>query len=331
MKYRAKKPTEGGRYSAGQYRCQICEIYITSSGVTDGTLHCRCCNYRVRGKPRNRMYKNKFDNSQKNVKINNEYDETGESNYKESPIIQESNSSIRTYFELRDFIEDEIKPQSNYQFVMLKNLIGRDSAHKGEIAEDLALYNGHDPSNFEEVKKFLSVPVYDVLLNHNYVTKYSYQSKIYFSLNVELNEFQEYELDQSLEQKIEEWNRIHNIFQHEFDYNEVGHWRNKIDWNVGKPLKAIHAYLKISDEDEDITSSKKSVDLKFANAIVNGASKKRTHEIDESTMWTKREIDHLKISVEGLQKKIDHLTITKIGMQKKLNKLIKKLEKDDNG
>ncbi len=56
--FKAKKPNGGKRYEAGQMRCQICEIYITIEGTQDEKgIYCKCCHYRVRGKPRNRIYK----------------------------------------------------------------------------------------------------------------------------------------------------------------------------------------------------------------------------------------------------------------------------------
>ena len=61
LQYAAKKPTNLGRYDAGQKRCQICEIFITDKGTRDEQgLWCKCCNYRVRGKPRNLKYKAKL-------------------------------------------------------------------------------------------------------------------------------------------------------------------------------------------------------------------------------------------------------------------------------
>ena len=54
-KYRATKPTIGGRYDAGQKRCQICEIFIQWDG-----LWCPCCGYRLRTRPRNARYKAKY-------------------------------------------------------------------------------------------------------------------------------------------------------------------------------------------------------------------------------------------------------------------------------
>ena len=54
-RYKAQKPTSGGRYAAGQMRCQICEIFLKWEG-----LWCPCCGYRLRGHPRNKVYKEKF-------------------------------------------------------------------------------------------------------------------------------------------------------------------------------------------------------------------------------------------------------------------------------
>ena len=54
-RYRAKKPQNAARYSAGQKRCQICGIYMMCEG-----WRCPCCNYRLRGKPRNSTYKRMY-------------------------------------------------------------------------------------------------------------------------------------------------------------------------------------------------------------------------------------------------------------------------------
>ena len=65
LQYAAKKPTTSGRYDAGQKRCQICEIYMTVEGTIDKKgIYCKCCHYRVRGKPRNRIYKEILRNNQ---------------------------------------------------------------------------------------------------------------------------------------------------------------------------------------------------------------------------------------------------------------------------
>src|SRR6185312_13389486 len=67
VQYRAQKPVTGGRYEAGQSRCQICEIFISEEGLAPGKndpmgepVYCKCCGYRVRTLPRNKVYKEKY-------------------------------------------------------------------------------------------------------------------------------------------------------------------------------------------------------------------------------------------------------------------------------
>jgi hypothetical protein len=52
MRYSAQKPGRAGRYSTGQKRCQVCEVFIKCDG-----LWCPCCHYRLRTGPRNAKYK----------------------------------------------------------------------------------------------------------------------------------------------------------------------------------------------------------------------------------------------------------------------------------
>lgn len=69
-KFKVKKPAGASRYGSGQGRCQICEVWIDHNGarLKDGTpatqnslgWWCVCCNFRVRQKPRNRIYKEKI-------------------------------------------------------------------------------------------------------------------------------------------------------------------------------------------------------------------------------------------------------------------------------
>jgi len=55
MHTQAMKPVGAGRYSSGQKRCQICEIFVNWDG-----LFCPCCGYRLRTRPRNLKYKAQF-------------------------------------------------------------------------------------------------------------------------------------------------------------------------------------------------------------------------------------------------------------------------------
>ncbi|MGY5147884.1 MAG: hypothetical protein ACW9W4_07795 [Candidatus Nitrosopumilus sp. bin_7KS] len=69
-KFIVKKPTSGSRYGVGQGRCQTCEVWIDYRGahIKDGSKaskdtlswFCNCCNYRIRQKPRNKVYKEKL-------------------------------------------------------------------------------------------------------------------------------------------------------------------------------------------------------------------------------------------------------------------------------
>jgi hypothetical protein len=61
-RFKAPKPSSGGRYENGQRRCQMCEIFINWEG-----LWCPCCSYRLRTKPRNKLYKEKL--REKTLKI----------------------------------------------------------------------------------------------------------------------------------------------------------------------------------------------------------------------------------------------------------------------
>ena len=76
-KFKATRPINGKRYESGQARCQICEIWIDYRGshtkdslpATEDSVgwYCNCCNYRVRQKPRNKIYKEKLRESYKEI------------------------------------------------------------------------------------------------------------------------------------------------------------------------------------------------------------------------------------------------------------------------
>ena len=65
--YKAGRPSDGQRYNAGQIYCNICAIWMTRDGciLKDGRtatidsagISCKCCNYRVRARPRSRKSK----------------------------------------------------------------------------------------------------------------------------------------------------------------------------------------------------------------------------------------------------------------------------------
>ena len=69
-KVQVKKPVGEGRYGSGQGHCQTCDTWIDHVGchMKDGSpatkdsvgWFCNCCNYRVRQRPRNKVYKEKL-------------------------------------------------------------------------------------------------------------------------------------------------------------------------------------------------------------------------------------------------------------------------------
>jgi len=55
VRHKATKPRGIGRYSAGQKRCQICEIFLKWDG-----LWCPCCGYKLRTGSRNLKFRTKL-------------------------------------------------------------------------------------------------------------------------------------------------------------------------------------------------------------------------------------------------------------------------------
>ena len=136
LQYLAQKPSGGSRYENGQRRCLVCEQYITVEGTKDEKgLFCKCCHYRVRSKPRNRIYKEKLRNKQENkpenepaafrdahepwIDTNEDYsniddnpidkvldtvsmDNDYSSEKKSAPVEEEFDESVKTFYELKE-------------------------------------------------------------------------------------------------------------------------------------------------------------------------------------------------------------------------------------
>lgn len=57
-RYRAANSWDAkSHYISGHKRCQICQIFVESEG-----LRCPCCRNRLRTKPRNKKYKDRYNN-----------------------------------------------------------------------------------------------------------------------------------------------------------------------------------------------------------------------------------------------------------------------------
>jgi len=279
LQYTAQKPVGGGRYSSGQKRCQMCEIWMTVQGTKDEKgLYCKCCHYRVRGKPRNLKYKEILRNNEKNkpeidvtndievsnyakehrfssniesdtpeqdnddvneswIDVNEDYRNMDEelSEKKSAPVDKEFDESVKTFYEFKEFL-DTINLQANYQLVMLKELIEYGENHKGEIAESLAYFNNKDTTNLNAVKYYFDVPVYNVLLNHGFVITKGYAHNRFpiYKLNVQLNEPQKIGILEIVENKLNEYNKSHEIPENEFPNSDN---RGSIVWNSTDTLE----------------------------------------------------------------------------------------------
>ena len=76
VRHKAMKPIGTGRYSIGQKRCQVCEIFLNWNG-----LWCPCCGYRLRTRPRNSKFKAE-------LRASNEIDKAKSLGVYEQPPIQ---------------------------------------------------------------------------------------------------------------------------------------------------------------------------------------------------------------------------------------------------
>jgi predicted RNA-binding protein len=251
LQYRS--PTS--RYENNQKRCKKCEIFITIEGTKGAEgLFCKCCNIRVSGVPSKSMYKENYRNQEQNKTTQNKPESFSEphkpwtdvtedyqnmsdddSNEKKStPVYDVIDESVKTFYEFKDFLEGNLRPQANYQFVMLHELLNYGKLHKGEIAESLAYFNNKNTTNIDEVKYYFNVPVYDVLVDHGFVTKHNPSefdvSLPHYSLNVKFEEMQRIRLLEYLSNQITKYNQEHNIPENEFPESnnmENFNWRTK--------------------------------------------------------------------------------------------------------
>ncbi|MGI9566004.1 MAG: hypothetical protein ACR2LL_03185 [Nitrosopumilus sp.] len=55
-RFKINRPIDTGRYCVGQKRCNHCNIFVMWEGI-----FCPCCGGRLRQRPRNRQYKDKYN------------------------------------------------------------------------------------------------------------------------------------------------------------------------------------------------------------------------------------------------------------------------------
>ena len=259
-----------------QFKCNNCDQYLFPNGIErkSGNRFCRCCGMIV------------------------EYVQS----IKDDPELKETQKSIpnhftketfgkKTFTAFLDFIESEIQLQANYQLVVLKFLIGSKMSEKIEIAEELAYQNNKNFNDTNEVKKFLSVPVYDVLENRGFIKKIVHDEEEQYMINIEMTDLEAARSLEIIEKKLKEYNSEHDIPENEFDSlsNDVSKKitiSNDDNLAVSKINEEAHEYnppdtlsVNISPKIETIADNLTSKKILFLENSSNGIVLKEYVEI----------------------------------------------------
>ena len=325
--YRAIKPSIGSRYGAGQFRCQICEIYITEDGVSDGR-YCKCCHYRVRGKPRNKKYKEQLRTNPQNhshLSVSNSLRDVKNTNkkLKNSEIFNKKKSTEHSisYSELKEFLKNKIKLKANYQLVMLKELIEYGKLHQGEIAESLAYFNNKNSSDMNEISNYFHVPVYDVLLKHELIKQIgNFRGKFpIYEINVNMSEIEKISILEFLRNEISDYNLKNNIPENQHpDANNMGsinwekiNFEKKLVLNESKNL--LDDNYKICIECQ-VSKIPKTIFRDICNSCFKLKKPQIKSDIDNSNLKPEKIItgSHDLIHINSQRKKIEILKLKKI-------------------
>tara|TARA_B100000686_G_scaffold40259_1_gene41628 strand:- start:591 stop:2753 length:2163 start_codon:yes stop_codon:yes gene_type:complete len=230
-------------FREAKVRCHICDIFIRIQGTKDSVGRiCSCCGVQlgrtisqVEKYGKNGVVNDKMGDdfwTEKNKK-KNQFNNSESEKRDISVGVEEFDESKKTYSELKEFIEEGMKLQANYQLVMLDELVSNDTRHKGQIAEAIAFWNNKDPSDLEVLKYYMDViPVYDVLIKRGFVRYASdYNSPIspVFTLNVDLEEFQQARIQELITERLEQWNKEHGIPDNEFPNADT---KNNVIWTA---------------------------------------------------------------------------------------------------
>lgn len=230
-------------FREAKVRCHICDIFIRIQGTKDSVGRiCSCCGVQlgrtisqVEKYGKNGVVNDKMGDdfwTEKNKK-KNQFNNSESEKRDISVGVEEFDESKKTYSELKEFIEEGMKLQANYQLVMLDELVSNDTRHKGQIAEAIAFWNNKDPSDLEVLKYYMDmIPVYDVLIKGGFVRYASdYNSPIspVFTLNVDLEEFQQARIQELITEKLEQWNKEHGIPDNEFPNADT---KNNVIWTA---------------------------------------------------------------------------------------------------
>lgn len=128
--------------------------------------------------------------------------------------------SITAFQKLKSYILNEMKPQANYQPVMIMTLIRMGgSLSKDTLAEQIKSHNLKNPN-----QDYKHIPVYDVLVNNGIVRRDGnhYVLNGYYDFSNE----QKREIVEICEQKIQEWNSSQKNSSLVEYYIALGPWSN---------------------------------------------------------------------------------------------------------
>ena len=273
--YREERPKDGNRYANGQVRCQVCEIYMTKEGCKDSQgnqateqtedLRCKCCNYKVRSKPRNRVCKEKY---YQKIQKDSEPIETGALDVEE----------------LKNIILEENKPQTNYQYVVIKTLLqNRTWTTKDKIPEALEHYNKDNPT-----QNYKNSIVFSVLEDKGVI----FQENNGYRLNItkDLDPFDHLEIISLCNQKIYQ-NKIKQKVQYYIALGPWEHWNHTIEnlplrWGVADTTPSnIAVFDGLSEGDIVFYYSTKDEPAYFADRGFFGVGVVSKKEINQNEKY----------------------------------------------
>ena len=148
LQYKAVKVSHSKRYENGQVRCQVCDIFMTYSG-----LFCPCCGTRVRTKPRNAKYKSLSYGTRPDSSINAIYVGSGIDPHLTPVISQEylklvPRVSIEKYDEMKTSMK---KYKMREQATLNQKGVILDGYTRYQICSELSIPFKYDVKYFDDI------------------------------------------------------------------------------------------------------------------------------------------------------------------------------------
>ena len=196
-------------------------------------------------------------NADKSVEAKSSKQDKKSQKKKEKPtnIHKKTAKPVKIYSKFKAFLK-EIILDSNYHFVTLKVLLECGELHKKQIAESLAYFNNKDPADDAEIKFYLDMLSYDVLLNHEFIMEnHKDTGLLYYSLNVRLSELQKSKLIDHLSDEIAKYNRAQGIPENIHPHPNI---INNINWDIYKFEKEA-SVTKVENSIKNISDGSRNI------------------------------------------------------------------------